>query len=292
MVAVGLALPPDEETLARLEPLALAEADIVEVAPETLWRPDGRGDPVPNGFHARFLALRRRTGRPFVAHGVGLSPGGAGPEAHRRRRRWMARIAADHAAFAFLWYTDHLGVSAPAGENVALPLPLPMTGVAAAAVRRSLRELASVVPTVGLENTAHHFVFGDPLDEPAFIATCLRDAHAHLLLDLHNVHAMSTNLGFPAERYLECLPLHKVIEIHLAGGSPSRPGWLPERRRVRLDSHDDAAPDEVWRLLRHVRRRCPALRALVIERMEGTVAPADVPLLREELRRARRESAA
>jgi uncharacterized protein len=284
LIATGFHLPPDEESLQRLAPLIVDEPELYEVAPETLWRPLGEGF-APNGFHRRFGDLKARSGRPFVAHGVGFSVGGGGAADGARKRAWLRQIAADHAAFDFLWYTDHLGVSAPGGLALTLPLPVPYTPAAAAAVGRQLAALQAIVPDVGVENTAHYFVLGDPLDEPAFIARCLRGDRTHLLLDLHNVHTMATNLGFDAAAYLERLPLEKVIEIHVSGGTESNPHWLPSGRVLRLDSHDGAVPEAVWDLLDLVRPRCPNLRAVVLERLERTADERDLPLLREELRR-------
>jgi uncharacterized protein (UPF0276 family) len=288
MVGVGVVLPPDEATLDLVEPLARGLVDYYEVTPETTWRAGRGGALVANGFHRRFLEAGARAGVPFVAHGVGLSLAGDAPADRARVRRWLRRIAADQARFRFRWYTDHLGISAPDGENLALPLPPPMTAHAAGVVRARLRRLAAVVPAVGVENTAHHFLLGPPLEEPAFIASVLRDPRSHLLLDLHNVCCMAANMGFEARRYVERLPLDKVIEIHVAGGSWSSPDWLPSRRRVRLDSHDHDVPDEVWALLAFARPRCPNLRGVTLERIEGTVTAADVPRLRGELERLRR----
>ena len=288
MIATGFALPPDEESLTLLAALIAEEPELYEVAPETLWRQDGEGRLLSNGFHRQFAELRARTGRPFVAHGVGFSMGGGAAGERARRRAWLRRIAADHAVFDFLWYTDHLGISAPDGLALTLPLPLPLTGQAAAVVARQLRALQAIVPDVGVENTAHHFVLGDPLDEPAFIARCLAGRRTHLLLDLHNVYTMAVNLGFDPLAYVDRLPLGRVIEVHLSGGAESNPGWLPSGRTVRLDSHDAAIPEEVWSLLDVVVPRCPNLRAVVLERLERTADEDDVPLLREELRRIRR----
>jgi uncharacterized protein (UPF0276 family) len=284
LIATGFNLPPDEESLQLLAPLIIEEPELYEVAPETLWRQQGDGF-TPNGFHRRFTELKARTGRPFVAHGVGLSVGGGGAADETRKRAWLRQIAADHAAFDFRWYTDHLGVSAPEGLAMTLPLPMPYTAAMATAVGRQLAALQAIVPDVGVENTAHYFVLGDPLDEPAFIARCLGSDQTHLLLDLHNVHTMATNLGFDAGAYLDRLPLEKVIEIHVSGGAESNPRWLPSGRVLRLDSHDGAVPEAVWGLLELVRPRCPNLRAVVLERLERTADEGDVPLLREELRR-------
>jgi uncharacterized protein (UPF0276 family) len=57
---------------------------------------------------------------------------------------------------------------------------------------------------------------------------------------------------------------------------------------LRLDSHDTAVPDAVWALAERWIPLCPNLRALTLERMEGTVDDAAVPILREELVRARK----
>jgi len=283
--AIGLALHPDDDYLERVMGLYESEAELLELAPETTWARDERGELIENGFHGRFLALGRRLGLPFVAHGVGLSPGSAG--APERRARWLAQVAADHRRFDFRWYTEHLGVTVLDGEELTLPLGLPMTATAVALTRACLAEMRRVVPRVGLENTAVYFMHGEPLAEPDFLGAIL-GADDHLLLDLHNLHTMAENLGFDPDAYLARLDLARVIEIHLSGGQTSDPDWLPSRRTLRLDSHDDAVPEPVWRLFAAVLPRCPGLRAVIVERMEGSLGPGDERVLGDELRRARR----
>ena len=91
--------------------------------------------------------------------------------------------------------------------------------------------------------------FAEPAaDEARFLRQVLASARAHLVLDLHNVHTMAQNLGFAAEDYLAQLDLAQVIEIHVSGGSLSDGSWLPGGRALRLDSHDAAVPEAVWRL--------------------------------------------
>jgi hypothetical protein len=222
-----------------------------------------------------------------VAHGVGFSVGSVAPDP-RRRRAWLERIAADAAEFGFEWYTDHLGATALAGDELILPLPLPMVSEMADVVRAALTELQSVVPDVGVENSAFYFHLGDPLEEPAFLRRALDAPRMHLLLDLHNLYTNALNAGFEAREYLARLPLERVIEVHLSGGADSDPAWLASGRTLRLDSHDHAIPEEVWSLFEEVLPRLANLRGVTVERMEGTVDEDDVPLLREELRRARR----
>jgi hypothetical protein len=297
--AVGFALQPDAAFLAHTEELVADHVDLVEVAPETLWRvredaaPDDPELFAPNGFFDAILAIGRRHGCTFAAHGVGWSPGSlpGSPEGERtlaaRRAAWREAIAATHQAYGFRWYTDHLGASFLNGQELILPLAVPMTERHGRAVAAAMAELQSLVPVVGLENTVAYFLLGDPLDEPGFLSRALSGPDQHVLLDLHNLHTMSVNHGFDPDDWLARLPLESVLEIHVSGGRDSEPGWLADGAVVRLDSHDDAVPEAVFELLERVAPRCPKLAAVTLERMEGTVGPDDVAVLRDELRRVR-----
>lgn len=280
---VGLAIHPDGEFLDRVEPL-VARVDYLEVAPETTWFEDAHGALRENGFAARFRAMGERHGASFVAHGVGLSLGDRGGDA--RRAKWLARLAEDQRVFGYRWYTDHAGMTQVAGEALALPLPAPPTEESAARTRARLEAMRAVVPEVGLESTAQPFLLGDPLDDARWLSAVCRE-DANLLLDLHNVWTMAQNLGFSVDAYLDRIDLTRVIELHVSGGSDSDPRWLGGRT-VRLDSHDDAVPEQVFALAARVAPQCPRLRGVTLERMEGTVtSPDDVASLARELDRAR-----
>jgi len=286
-VGIGLVLHAESAYLDLVCPL-LSELDYVEVTPETLWSWRPNGALAPNGFHARILRMGRDAGLPFVAHGIGLSLAAVGTGDVARQARWLDRIRADHRVFDFRWYTEHGGATMLGGVHVALPCPVPMTLQHARAVRHRLADLRDVVGHAGVENTAHHFCLGDPLDEPAFLAAAIDAPGLHLLLDLHNLHAMATNLSFDPAAYLDRLPLERVIEIHLAGGGESDPAWLPSRRRFVLDSHDRRIPEAVWALLDQALVRCPELHGVTIERLDGTLDHDDVAVLADEIGRARR----
>jgi uncharacterized protein (UPF0276 family) len=288
VISVGFTLQPEVAFLELCDELIRHDVDYYEVAPETLWRGDDEGRLEPNGFHRRFLALRAETDCFFVAHGVGLSMGTACTTDAPRRRAWLAQLRRDQRDFHFRWYTDHLGATSLDGQAMTLPLPLPMNAQAASVVRRRLASMQRVVPHVGVENNVAYFLLGDPLEEPGFLKACVRAPKTHLLLDLHNLYTMACNFDFDPADYLARLDLSRVIEIHLSGGVPSDPAWLPSGRVLRLDSHDTAVPEPVWSLFAQVLPRCRRLRGVTLERMEGTVAAADVPILRDELARMRR----
>lgn len=141
---IGLALHPSLAYLEQVAPLLARDVDILEVAPETTWYLARTGELRANRYHPEFLALGARHHLPFIAHGVGLSPGSAQPGP--RRARWLARVADDQRHFNYLWYTDHLGASVLAGHDLALPLGLPMTATHAALVRDSLAAMQRIVP--------------------------------------------------------------------------------------------------------------------------------------------------
>ena len=288
MVAVGITLQPEDAFLDLLGSVLREDADYFEVAPETLWAVGDDDRFRPNRYRARFLALGDEARRRFVAHGVGLSLGNAAPGDAPRRRRWLDQVAIEQRRFGFQWYSDHLGPTTVAGEAVTSPMPLPMTASSAALVRAQLAAMQRVVPDVGFENSVTYFLFGRFADEPGYFDRVLGPSGMHLVLDLHNVHTMARNLGGDPDAYLAAIDPRHVIEIHISGGNESQPGWLPGGRTVRLDSHDSAVPEEVWRMFAAIAPRCPGLRGVTLERMEGTVGAGDAPLIREELHRARR----
>lgn len=284
---VGFSLQPDVGLLGLLEPVFAEHVDYFEVAPETTWRRGDDGRWLPNGFHREFLRLGATLKKPFVAHAVNGSFGTADPRDRARQALWQQRIAEDHARFQFQWLTDHLGAAVLDQRAVALPIGLPMHEAMAAIVCERLVALQQVVPDTGFENSVFYFLLGDWLDEPAFFGKALAAERTHLLLDLHNVFTMAQNVGADPLAYLAKLDGSRVIEIHLSGGATSEPQWLPSRRTLRLDSHDAAVPEPVWQLFEHVLPRCPNLRGVTLERMEGTVGPGDVDGLRDELVRIR-----
>ncbi len=282
-VAVGFTLQPDEEFLERCRPL-LDLVDYAEVAPETLWRvqrPEGgAARVVDNGYVGAIHGLIQRHSLFCVAHGVGLSlaaldDDGEGDDDGKGGRvaLWAAQLQRNHERFAFQWMSDHSGLTTTAGLHLALPVPVPPTRRRVAATAAKLQLLRSVCRGPSLvETSALPFVVGEPLDDAAFIAACVDDDGAGVLLDLHNLWTMAQNLSFDVDDWLRCLPFDKVVSIHVSGGGHSDVGWLPGGRTVRLDSHDDDVPDAVFDLLARVAPRCPQLLGVTLERMEGSLS--------------------
>jgi len=292
-VGVGLTLQPDRLYLETIDPL-LAKVDFVEVAPETMWDPTPGAQTGDNAFAEEYMDAARRhaplgcTHLPFVAHGVGLSIGDTSPSSSAHREIWIDRLAQNHRRFGFRWMSDHLATTTLAGETMTLPLPIPSSPADVAAIRSLAPRLRHLHGCFALENTAHLFSYGPPLDEVRFFAAVATEGGFDAVLDLHNLWMMAANAGIAVESFVDALDLRFVVEIHVSGGSMSEASWLPSGRRMHLDSHDDAVPTAVWALLEAVGPRCPRLRGVTLERMEGSVRPADRAVLGEELERIRR----
>ncbi|MEZ6195323.1 MAG: DUF692 family protein [Planctomycetota bacterium] len=288
-LGVGFSLHAEVEFLELTRSIVEDEVDYYEVAPEFLWRPRREGGIEPNRYFELFAELKRRSGRPFVAHGLAFSLGSDGEEDGERERfaLWCEGLRFCHAAFDFAWFSDHLGWVNAAGRNPVFPLPLPFTREAVERVATRLRAIAGIIPTVAFENPGGFARLGPTELQAPFWNAIARAADGRLMLDLHNLHTEGLNLGFDPREVLASLDLGRVVQIHLSGGSESDPRWLASGRTMRLDSHDDGIPEEVWTLLEEVLPHCHGLRGVLVERLNGTLAEDDVPALRDEVRRAR-----
>ena len=285
-VGVGFALHPDAEYLGLCRGIIENDAEFFEIAPESLWLPAADGTLAPSPWADMIADLCARSGKPVVGHGLGLSPGHAGDD-EPRLARWLEAIARDQRRFGFRWYTEHLGWITAAGLEAVLPLPLPPTAEAARTTAARLARLQPIIPVVGFENQVSYFSFGDPRQEAGFWNSICAAGDLWLLLDLHNVFTQCQNMAVPMAEYLADLDLSRVIEIHLSGGSESEAAWLPSGRVLRIDSHDGPVPEPVWEAFAALRPKCPNLKGVVVERLNGTLEPADVPPLAAEVRRAR-----
>ena len=263
--------------------------DFFEISPENFLaglNPDGGWRLRPDV--RRLKELKSSYNKPFVAHGLQYSMGTAlTATADDYIARWLDLIGVFHDLFDLQWYTDHLGFSVtPDGCHTLLPLPLPHTDEAVRSVAERLGRLKRVIPSVGFENSVFYFTLGDPLEEADLYNRICAEAECHLLLDTHNIYTHCRNFQLDPAEFCDRIDCRNVIEIHVSGGSESEPEWM-EGPTFRLDSHDGPVPERVWELVETLAPRCPNLRGLTLERLDGTVEPHEVPLLAAELNRLR-----
>lgn len=270
-------------------PADLYRSDLVafvEITPETLCRQRATGSTADIEIVPDRLATAQETcaGLPVVVHGVELSIGSA----HGLNKAYLRMLDSFQKECPFVWHSEHLGFQTITGDDnstleIGVPLPMPAT---VEAVELVAERSATILERYGvpflLENPAHYF--SDlPTDreignEYNFLTAFTQRSGCYLLLDLHNLYCNAVNHHFDARDVIKTLPLDRVIEIHVAGGSWRDGFWM--------DAHDGRVPEPVWELLEYVLPKSPNVRGVVFELLEDYAIRLGVSAIENELRRS------
>ena len=120
------------------------------------------------------------------------------------------------------WVSDHCFYSDSSWSDV-WSSPIQFSKAEAARVAERARILQSLygVP-LGHENAAYYRACpGSDLTEEEFFAYMIELSGTYIHLDLHNLYANGLNhaaSGYSVARFLDVVPLDRVISIHMAGG--------------------------------------------------------------------------
>lgn len=190
---------------------------------------------------------------PVVLHGVSLSIGGTDP----LDRDYLVRLKRLAAETRAAWVSDHLCWTGVAGQNTHDLLPLPLDEDTLRHVVARVRQAQDILerPLV-IENPSSYLQFaGDTLPEHVFLSAVAEETGCGILLDVNNVYVSSRNHGFDPVEYIESIPAHRVVQIHLAGHTDAGTHVI--------DTHDGPVIDAVWALYLRARRRLPAVSTLI-----------------------------
>lgn len=223
--------------------------------------------------HRRAYLETVRGRLPLVPHGIDLSIGTDGP-----LRAGHVRALADLvAALDAPWCSDHLSLTRAGGLAMGALVPLHRTPAMVRAVARKARQVQDAVGVPFLvENVSAFIDVGGELSDAAFVRAVVEEAGCWLLLDVTNLFNNAVNHRFDPIAYLDELPLERVVQLHLAGGTWAR-GFLQDNHRA--DVHT-----EVWDLLRHLLPRT-AVRGFLIERDD--TLPRDFGAMLDDVARTR-----
>ena len=182
---------------------------------------------------------------PVVAHGVSLSLGGPDPLATEYiagLRRLLDELGAP-------FYTDHLCYATIGGTNFYDLLPLPFTDEAVLHCAKRIRSLADRLERpVAVENISYYAVMpGSTMSHGEFVTAVVEEADCGLLLDVNNVYVNARNHGDDPQAVLDSLPLHRTMQMHLAG-------HIEQQGRL-IDNHSRPLIEPVWALFREALRR-------------------------------------
>lgn len=189
---------------------------------------------------------------------------------------------------ALRWYSEHPGfmnIQGGGGQamHAGMILPVPYTREAIDLISGRVRSMQQRYSIPFLLKNNLHFLDELPvetgLDEVGFFRELCRESGCGLLLDLHNLHCKAMTLNQDSYNLLEWMPLDRVVEIRVAGGSVH--GGLLEDFRCR------EVPETVWCLLEWCLPRCTHLRGILLEVLEESLPNRDGCLVQEQMRRIR-----
>lgn len=161
--------------------------------------------------------------------------------------------------YSHTWFSDHLSLTEESGVEVGHLMPMKLSEEALANTIEKIRAVRKLSDKAFLiENITYYYpIPGSDIPETTFISQVAEKADCGLLLDVNNLYINAINHGFDPEQYLQALPLERVVEIHLAGGS--------RKFGMIVDTHATDVWGDVWRLFDRV---CELVRpkAVIIER--------------------------
>ncbi len=244
-----------------LAPL-FAERDVVavlELEPQTLW------EKVSSAGEWRYRgnkALLERVAdypQPKLLHGVGQPLGGVtgDPVAHLHVLREAVRQLEP------VWVSEHLsfnrvgGSHGPVETGFLLPPKQSAAGIRVAAENIAAYRRALGRPVAFETGVNYLQPVADQLDDGRFFGEVAEAADCGILLDLHNLWCNEVNGRARILDVVEELPLHRVWEVHLAGGMPLSGYWL--------DSHSGLVPEPLFDIAAEVVSRLPCLGAINFE---------------------------
>lgn len=198
---------------------------------------------VQRGGRFRSMLERAQARWPVLTHGLTLGVGAVEPferQYVQTLKRFLAEIKAP-------WHSEHLCFSSPDGVMMHDLLPLPFRREAVTVAVARIRELRDALECpIAIENVSYYAHPGEAeMSEADFLLEVLERADAKLLLDVNNVFVNCRNHQQDALRFLEQMPMERVVQLHVAGHSRHKSGLI-------IDTHGEAVRDEVFALLEHV----------------------------------------
>lgn len=160
------------------------------------------------------------------------------------------------------WFSDHICFTKSNGINIGHLASVPFTSEALSVLRRNIELVKKKISTpLILENITYNVRFpSSEMSEAEFITRLLNDTGCGMLLDVTNLYINSVNLEYDWRKYLDELPMDRVVQLHFVG-SHSNGGRL-------IDAHANKTEDEIWNVFREVCVRCD-IKGAILERDEN-----------------------
>ena len=216
------------------------------------------------GGRPRYILDRIAERYPIVMHGVSMSIGSTDP-LNLDYLQKLKRLAAETKAH---WVSDHVCWTGVASRNTHDLLPVPYNAESLSHIAERVRIVQDILerPLV-LENPSTYVTFRDStMNEWEFIKHLTEETGCQLLLDVNNVYVSSVNHDFDPKKYLDSIPVDRVVQFHLAGHT--------DLGTHCIDTHDGHVVDPVWELFRYAFER--GVRASTLLEWDASIPEFDV----------------
>lgn len=225
------------------------EIEVLEVITEEIMR---------GVFPAMILKEYYLPKFPIILHGVGLSIGSA----VALEKPYLERIRNLCAHLKVPYYSEHLAITKLPGFHFGDLVPIWFTKEVLDLIVQKVNGIQNFlgIPLV-LENITSDFDIPEAdFEESEFITQLCEKTNCGLLLDVTNVYINYQNRKQDPYVFLRNIPLERIVEIHLAGGT-IKDGWF-------YDTHSEKIHKEIWPLFEWVMARSHP-KTVIIEREDN-----------------------
>jgi uncharacterized protein (UPF0276 family) len=219
---------------------------------------------VERGGRYEEMLQHARRDWPIVTHGLSTCLGSLEPS----DGEYLGKLRSFLTEVDVPWHSEHLCVGGADERFFHDLLPLPFTDEAAGIAAERLTAVRDAIDIpLALENVSYYApMANDGLEEADFVVEVLERADAKLLLDVNNIVVNARNFDFDPRAYIDRIPAGRVVQIHVAGHYLRDDG-------LRIDTHGEPVPDEVYSLLEYALRRVG--RVPVLLERDNSIPPLD-----------------
>lgn len=192
---------------------------------------------------------------PTILHGLDMSIGSS----DILDQEYLSNLKIALNSTNFEWFSDHISLTKQDNIELGHLMPVQFSEESVDNIVEKAKYIANLTKKPFLlENITYYYsIPGSELKEDDFIKTILEKSDCGMLLDVNNLYINSVNHGYDPKLFLQNIPLDRVVEIHMAGGS--------YKYNMLIDTHANAIAKEVWDLFDYVVSITP-VNGVIIER--------------------------
>ncbi|HQU83690.1 MAG TPA: DUF692 domain-containing protein [Pyrinomonadaceae bacterium] len=155
------------------------------------------------------------------------------------------------------WFSDHICFTKSGGVKIGHLAPVPYTKESLKVFVNNISKVKKRISTpLILENITYLMQFPSAeMSEAEFITKLLKETDCGLLLDVTNLYINSRNFGFDWRKFLDEIPLERVVQLHYVG--------LHRHQKLLIDAHSDKTQNEIWEVFGEVIKRCKPKGAIL-----------------------------